>query len=117
MQYAESSRYAEWTCTNPPCQGHSDIPLQWLEEERVIVRVTESDRALRAENERLTQRLSNSEAAQTGLRVDRQNLEHENERLRAALTEIMAMSEPAGYGERSKAQIRDVARRALCAQA
>ena len=37
----------------------------------------------------------------------------EVERLRAALTEIVAMSEPAGYEERSKAQIRDVARRSL----
>jgi len=40
-------------------------------------------------------------------------VEDEIVRQRAALNEIMAMSEPAGYGERSKAQIRDVARRAL----
>jgi len=40
-------------------------------------------------------------------------LRAENGRLRAALQEIMVMSEPGGYGEKSKAQVRDVARRAL----
>lgn len=34
MQYAESSRYAEWTCTHPVCQGHADIPLMRVRFER-----------------------------------------------------------------------------------
>jgi hypothetical protein len=63
---------------------------------------------LRAENERLKE-------AVTGIGVAHIAAHTENERLRAALTEIMAMAEPAGYGESSKAQIRDAARRALSA--
>lgn len=35
MQYAESGRYAEWTCLGDACQGHADVPLAWQYREPV----------------------------------------------------------------------------------
>lgn len=33
-QYSQSSRYAEWACTNAECHGVADIPLAWLQPDK-----------------------------------------------------------------------------------